>query len=75
MKNTFLVATVKNEQGKLFSYTFTAYKEYNLLKIIEEMKFENMEYVNIFICSTRKEAEQIAHQKNQSYRENGTYAF
>ena len=68
-KNSYIVVTV-SENGKYYAYMIKHHNSYNLLNIAN---IKGILHANI--CDTKKEAEKIVEQWNESYKQNGTYMF
>ena len=70
MENNSYIAVTVSENGKYYSYMIKYHNSNNLLNIA---KIKGILYANI--CDTKKEAERIVEQWNESYKQNGTYMF
>ena len=70
MKNNSYIAVTVSENGKYYSYMIKHHNSNNLLNI---SKIKGILSANI--CDTKKEAERIVEQWNESYKQNGTYMF
>ena len=70
MKNNSYIAVTVSENGKYYSYMIKHHNSNNLLNIA---KIKGILHANI--CDTKKEAERIVEQWNESYKQNGTYMF
>ena len=68
-KNSYIVVTV-SENGKYYAYMIKHNNSNNLLNIAN---IKGILHANI--CDTKKEAERIVEQWNESYKQNGTYMF
>lgn len=70
MQNNYLAVSVL-EDGKRLAYVLKVNPYENLLAVLSRRP--NAEFINI--CSTRKEATQIANAWNEAYRKNNEYIF
>lgn len=68
-KNSYIVVTVE-ENGKYYAYMIKHHNSNNLLSVLN---IKGILHANI--CDTKKEAERIVEQWNESYKQNGTYMF
>ena len=68
-KNSYLAVTVE-ENGKYYAYMIKHHNSNNLLNILD---IKGILHANI--CETKKEAERIVENWNESYKQNGTYMF
>ena len=68
-KNSYIAVTV-SENGKYYAYMIKHNNSNNLLNIAS---IKGILHANI--CDTKKEAERIVEQWNESYKQNGTYMF
>ena len=69
MKNTYIAISVK-EENKHFAYVLKVSNSDNL---IYQLKIKGIECANI--CESKKKAEETVSIWNDSYKNNGTYAF
>ena len=70
MKNNLYIAITVSENRKYYSYMIKHNNSNNLLNVA---KIKGILSANI--CDTKKEAERIVEQWNESYKQNGTYMF
>ena len=70
MKNNLYIAITVSENKKYYSYMIKHNNSNNLLNVA---KIKGILSANI--CDTKKEAERIVEQWNESYKQNGTYMF
>ena len=70
MKNNLYIAITVSENKKYYSYMIKHNNNNNLLNVA---KIKGILSANI--CDTKKEAERIVEQWNESYKQNGTYMF
>ena len=70
MKNNLYIAITVSENRKYYSYMIKHNNSNNLLNVA---KIKGILFANI--CDTKKEAERIVEQWNESYKQNGTYMF
>lgn len=70
MKNNLYIAITISENRKYYSYMIKHNNSNNLLNVA---KIKGILSANI--CDTKKEAERIVEQWNESYKQNGTYMF
>lgn len=70
MKNNSYIAVTVSENGKYYSYMI---KHNNINNLLNISKIKGILSANI--CDTKKEAERIVEQWNESYKQNGTYMF
>lgn len=72
MKNkTFFVFQCETEPGKMYAYADTIQNCNNLVNIFAGIRG----LVSANACDTRKQADAIARDWNNCYKQNGTYAF
>jgi len=78
-KYTYFVLTEKEEAtGKFYSWAEKVHNHYNLLGYFTPTRYPGkgaFVITTINVCDTWKEAQHIADIWNESYRNNGTYAF
>ena len=70
MKNNLYIAITVSENRKYYSYMIKHNNSNNFLNVA---KIKGILSANI--CDTKKEAERIVEQWNESYKQNGTYMF
>ena len=70
MKNNLYIAITVSENKKYYSYMIKHNNSNNLLNVA---KIKGILSANI--CDTKKEAERIVEQWNESYKQNGIYMF
>lgn len=70
MKNNSYIAVTVSENEKYYSYMIKHHNSNNLLNVA---KIKGILSANI--CDTKKEAERIVKQWNESYKQNETYMF
>lgn len=69
MKNSYIAISIK-ENNKNYAYIFKHNHCNNLLNILQ---INNIEFA--LLCKTKKEAEKIVNNWNQTFKNNKTYMF
>lgn len=70
-KKSYYVFVIKTDEGKRYAYAETIQNCNNIFWMFQNTK--SLESVNA--CDTRRDADEIARYWNETYKNNGTFAF
>ena len=71
MKMIFVVYQIEDENGKYYAFADTIKTGQNLRNFIGKFRGEKV----CHLCESRKQADELAIAWNETFKENGAYAF